>query len=268
MDFNTYETQLLTIVIPPELRDMLNNGQVEQESKDSKEINTKSKITYDNYRSFMETKGWGNSITSKFLDLIFQQYPIFERIKDKIRITTRRTCNVIMSEPDGAHDWHVDGNATPYGDRNFIINWGLGTKCCLLADSLLLTNIKDAIRVKKLYKEFESLFEFQSYILNNPEIPIELFISESNFSEIFKEVVMDEKNKLEQENHVFVVPRVVINKAPNKNGNAEAAIFSSHVAYHTRDILTIPSFWRYVFNIYFFKNDIERAYRENLDMSK
>ncbi len=233
------DTINLNITLTSILRELLNNQKIiEYESQFNC---TQLKFAEYEARILPQT-----IITKQLINLLFTQYPIFEKNKTKLTISTFRTTKITDSGLNGETGFHRDNVLFPDDcDRNLIITWcSDSVSCSTEALSIQDTETYLAIREKFAYERYnmdienkyheiklsmEDLLYFNDDILNIPKY------------------VTDRKLKLHK------------SSSPNDQGNISALIMSGKSVLHRREPDTPESIgkYRYVLNIYYKSSDIQ-----------
>ena len=115
---------LFDLTITDELRERLNN-------QDELLVEYNRRFGFLYYDKYMKNEYVENSITSIFINLIFEQHPFFENIKNELIITTSKTSIMTHYGNNGEGNWHKDNILFPEEKtNNLIISWnGNGTSC-------------------------------------------------------------------------------------------------------------------------------------------
>ena len=115
---------LYDLTITDELRERLNN-----QDELLEEYNRK--FDFMKYDEYVEKIYRENSITSIFIELLFEQQPFFESIKNDLIITTSKSSIMTHHGLNGEGNSHKDNILFPREkENNLIISWnGNGTSC-------------------------------------------------------------------------------------------------------------------------------------------
>jgi hypothetical protein len=227
MNKGSEETINLQLVLTSELRKLLDNQHaIRLES----EISIKEMPFYE-FETFMSI----TIITRHIFELLFDQYPQFKKIKDKLIVSTFRTGLIKPYGLNGETNYHRDNILFPGNcDRNLIVTWGPGTEALSLSDSIKWTTIRDQI--------MEQMWT------------IEDIGEQDRFIEMHDHIISVEKHILNNKLNVMK------SSSPDINGNINALIMSGKKVLHRRepvDDAVVNKKYRYVLNIYFNSNDLE-----------
>jgi hypothetical protein len=129
---------LFDLTITDELRERLNN-------QDEVLVEYNRKFDFVKYGEYVEKIYREDSITSKFLELLFEQHPFFENIKNDLIITTSKSSIMSHHGLNGEGNWHKDNILFPNEkENNLIISWnGNGTSCLTKEESDNITLLGD-----------------------------------------------------------------------------------------------------------------------------
>ena len=289
------ETRILELKLKPIFRKLLNNEN-EKGKKETQELicnEIKYNITdkpYTEYIKLMKDKlnaekdefGRGKSanITSRILYLLFDTYPEFERIKESLVLSTRRTAITTDSGLEGETAFHRDDIYFPKGkDSNLIITWGVGTEAATIDLSHLITRVKNHIITKfeneRMYHTY--IEKFKEAVLIKPSKTIDnILINATQKPDFFNKIVKEEYDKLVAERGKLYLD-ILSSESPNKEGNITALIMDGKEVYHRRkskdpDQYQYPDpdpdpkkcakpnkIYRYSLNIYFNAEDLQQA---------
>jgi hypothetical protein len=121
---------LFDLTITDELRERLNN-------QDELLVEYNRKFGFVRYDEYLEKIHIENSITSIFIELLFQQHPFFENIKNDLIVTTSKSSIMSHNGLNGEGNWHKDNILFPTEkENNLIISWnGNGTSCLTKGES-------------------------------------------------------------------------------------------------------------------------------------
>jgi hypothetical protein len=113
---------LFDLTITDELRERLNN-------QDELLVEYNKIFDFVKYGEYVEKIYREDSITSMFLELLFDQHPFFENIKNDLIITTSKSSIMSHTGKNGEGNWHKDNILFPkQKTNNLIITWnGNGT---------------------------------------------------------------------------------------------------------------------------------------------
>lgn len=226
MNKGSEETINLQLVLTTELRKLLNNQHaIQLESK----IGVKE-MPFFEYEEMMSL----TIVTKHIFQLLFDQYPQFEKIKNKLIVSTFRTGLIGPYGLNGEINYHSDNILFPNNcNRNLIITWGPGTEALGLSDSIKWTMMRDKL-MEKMWS-----------IKNIDE--------QDHFAQMQENLIDVEKYILDNKLNVFK------SSSPDINGNINALIMSGKKVLHRRepvDEAVINKVYRYVLNIYFNSNDL------------
>ena len=227
MNKGSEETCNLQLSLNTELRKLLNNQHAIQLES---EIGVKE-MPFFEFEEIMSI----TIITRHIFKLLFDQYPQFEKIRNKLIVSTFRTGLIGPYGLNGETNYHCDNILFPGNcNRNLIITWGPGTEALGLSDSVKWSMMKD-----KLMEKMWSIKDMDE---------------QDRFAEMQKNLIDVEKYILDNKLNVFK------SSSPDINGNINALIMSGKKVLHRRepvDDAVINKTYRYVLNIYFNSNDLD-----------
>lgn len=133
---DNYETMLFDLTITDDLRGRLNN-------QDELLVEYNRMFSFLQYSEYMNNVYIENSITSIFINLLFEQHPFFENIKDELIITTSKTSIMGHYGRNEEENWHKDNILFPKEKtNNLIITWnGNGTSCLTQLENDVITTL-------------------------------------------------------------------------------------------------------------------------------
>ena len=141
---------LFDLTITDELRERLNN-------QDELLVEYNRIFDFVKYSEYVEKIYREDSITSIFLELLFEQHPFFENIKDDLIITTSKSSIMSHNGKNGEGNWHKDNILFPSEkENNLIISWnGNGTSCLTKEESDTITLLGDDF-IKQKRTDYEN----------------------------------------------------------------------------------------------------------------
>ena len=219
------ETITIEFKVDDELRALLSQEGI----RDEMQYNV-TEIPYDKYISGPITSK--SKITNKILKSLFEQFPEYDKIRNKIIISTFRT-SILANDGgmNGETNWHMDNILFP-GDknRNLLITWGVGTDALTISNSERIKDLKD--KVMERYRQRKITME-----------------------EIFPK---DGPPMIEPD--YYLKPEDIIgSESPMATGNIKALIISGKEVFHRRQVIKDESLYgkyRYALNIYYDSNDL------------
>ncbi len=232
------DTINLNITLTSVLRELLNN----QEAIEFESQFNCTQLKFAEYEANILPK---TIITKQLINLLFTQYPIFEKNKTKLTISTFRTTKITDSGLNGETGFHRDNILFPDDcDRNLIITWCSGSiSCGTEAISIQDTETYLAIREKFAYERYHMHIEnkYHSIKLSDEDL---LYFNDNILN--IQKYVTDRKLKVHK------------SSSPNKHGNITALIMSGKSVLHRREPCLPESSgkYRYVLNIYYKSSDL------------
>lgn len=228
MNKGSEETINIQLRLTEELRTLLNN----QETIKYESTLGCTQVPFYTYENNIMSE---TIITKRIFELLFQQYNQFQKIKDKLIVSTFRTTIIGPYGLNGETGFHRDNILFP-GDcnRNLIITWGPGTEALCLDDSIKWSALRDEI-IDEMWaiKDMKEQNDFSNYVQENI-LDVEKYIAKNNL-------------------------KVIKSESPNADGNITALIMSGTKVLHRRapcDEAIIDKKYRYVLNIYFNSEDL------------
>lgn len=220
---NSQETVHFKLILTDELRGLLNNQEIIREE-------SQHNITLVDFPIYEQHIVDKTTITKQIFELLFSQYPEFEKNKHRLVVSTFRTAVLTSSGLNGETSFHRDNILFAADkDRNLIISWGIGTDSLNLDDSKKFLLSKNKVNDDKMngveidYESTQHLWKCEKYIEHN-DVPI--------FSSL----------------------------SPDIDGNMNCLIMSGKEVFHRRsgaDEKLYGKYWRYVLNVYFNSDDFE-----------
>jgi len=238
MSLNTTDTINIDITLTDELRCLLDS---QEAIKYESNFNC-TQVAFADY----ECKIMPNTvITKEIFKLLFAQYPVFEKNKNKLCVSTFRTCPISASGLNGEVMFHRDNILFPNDcDRNLIITWCSSTMKC----GTEALGFDDTKTYYKLREQFCSK-EYKMYCDDKYR---ELPLSQDDMKYYNKDILNIEKYIKDRNLHLYK------SSSPNSTGNITALIMSGQSVLHRREV--VPSeyigIYRYVLNIYYDSKDI------------
>jgi hypothetical protein len=218
-----------TITIEFKVDDELHSLLSQEGIKDEMQYNV-TEIPYDEYISGPITSK--SKITNKILQSLFEQFPEYYNIRNKLIISTFRTSKLANNGGmNGETSWHMDNILFPGNkNRNLLITWGLGTDALTVGDSKRISNLIDDL--KENHRQGKITIE-QMFPKHGPPM-------------------FDPDYYLKPE-------EIIGSESPMQSGNIKALIISGKEVYHRRQVVKDESLYgtyRYALNIYYDSNDL------------
>jgi hypothetical protein len=167
---------LFDLTITNDLRERLNN-------QDELLVEYNRRFGFLQYTEYMNNEYIENSITSIFINLLLDQHPFFENIKNELIITTSKSSIMSHNGLNGEGNWHKDNILFPKEKtNNLIISWnGNGTSCLTKEESDTITLLGD-----DFIKQKRTDYDNYPYPHTYPTHPITYYYStDSNEMKIF-----------------------------------------------------------------------------------
>ena len=237
MSLQSSDTFNIDITVTDELRHMLNS---QETIKHESQFNC-TQVKFADY----ESKIMPNTlITKEVIRLLFEQHTIFQKNKEKLCISTFRTCPITHSGLNGEVSFHRDNILFPNDcDRNLIITWCASTTTC----GTEALDIEDTESYLKIREKFAHA-EYGIYI---DEKYHSLELSPDDLLYYNEEILNTEKYVKDRKLKVYK------SSSPNTSGNITALIMSGKSVMHRRETVSDDAIgkYRYVLNIYYNSRD-------------
>lgn len=220
---NSYESINLKLKLTDETRNLLNSQEIVKNE-------TQFNVTLMDYNDYEKDILSNTTITKKILELLFNQYPEYYKIRDKLVISTFRTNIITSGGLNGETGFHRDNILFAEGkDRNLIISWKVGT------ESFTLEQTRAFIESREKFMCSARNFNNNDYYDNNKDKWCgEYYAKKHNL-------------------------KLVKSQCPNLDGDIDCLVISGKEVFHKREDCSKElegNYYRYALNIYYSFSDL------------